>query len=81
MLADFGFRARHITTSRWGIAMPDGFGSAGVPPAILNLRMPWKNCRQDAGATNSIAHPNSKSKSRAFDFEAGHFRERNILPC
>jgi len=49
MLADFGFRARHITTGRIG---SQWFGSAGVPPAILNLGGPAKNRRQDAGAAN-----------------------------
>jgi hypothetical protein len=78
MLADFGFRARHITTSGFG---SQWFGGAGVPPAILNLRGPLENCRQDAGVTNSIARSNSKSKSRAFNFEAGHFRERIMPAC
>jgi hypothetical protein len=51
MLADFGFRARHITTSPFG---SQWFGSAGVPPAFLNLGRFAKNRRQDAGATKIL---------------------------
>jgi hypothetical protein len=38
MLADFRFRARHITTSQWGSQRPRQVGSASVPPAIQFLR-------------------------------------------
>jgi hypothetical protein len=67
MLADFGFRARHITTSRFG---SQWFGGAGVPPAVLNFSRSVKNRlpllhrdKQDAGATNSTASSNSKCLS------------------
>jgi hypothetical protein len=64
MLADFRFRARHITTSQWGSQRPRQVGSAAVPPAILNLRRPAKDRRQDAGGTIPVR------------FGRGHF-ERN----
>jgi hypothetical protein len=48
--------------------MSGGFGSAGVPAAILNFRRPAKAS-------------NSKSESPGFNFEAGQFREMNMLPC
>jgi hypothetical protein len=35
----------------WGV---DSFGSAGAPPAILNLHCPVQDRRQDAGATGEL---------------------------
>jgi len=81
MLSDFAFRARHITTSKFGSAMvwwrrrpAGGFSppktAGGMPAPPNSAQIGRKYLRQ-----------HSKFKSPAFDIEAGQFQESPGFPC